>query len=185
VVIDLKAAPVPQDIDTQRGFYINEFIEDAREPVLIIGGPNRFDALICYYQSIKKYSFTQGDLNWEWGYKTKDISNIYKTAFCFDVIEHLFNPGMFLDELKKPITPDADIYITFPYRHNVKYWSNTHFQEYDRDRFKTLIEMCGYKIVKEQHVILHRPWQFYLGFRPLMRLLFNKYHYNLYLLRLK
>jgi len=183
MVIDLKAAPVTQDIDGQRRVEIMKFLSACGGITLVIGEHNEFDNYICRF-NCDEYVNTRGDLNWlKW--EPWYQGGIFNSVFCFDVIEHLINPGLFLKRLARFITNETNVYITFPYRHNVKYWSSTHFQEYDLDRFKTLVELCGYQIIREQHVILHRPWRFYLGFRPLMRLLFNKYHYNLYLLRLK
>jgi len=88
------------------------------------------------------YNHTEGDLNrlgWESPF-TK-----FNVIFCFEVLEHLMNPALFLRELKYRCHKDTQIFISYP-TNPLWLWGNRHFNEYTTDRFYTLISECGYEI---------------------------------------
>ena len=181
--INLKSEPTSQTIDNKRFEYLVKFMKDPVESVLDIGSQNNFGLKVAKYYNISICN-TDGDLDYtDWMPLGGDY---YKTVWIFEVIEHLMNPALFLKELKDIIDLNTQIYVTYPFRSVVSYWSDTHFNEMDEKRFRTLVESCGYEIVRYEKNRFYRKWNFYLrGIRPLIRLLFVPYFENYYELKLK
>jgi len=122
------------------------------------------------------YHNTDGDLDYDYIAPDKK----FRIVFCLEVIEHLLSPKFFLMELKKYITLDTDMYISYPSRAQWL-WTPYHFHEYDKVRFKYLLNLCGYEIVKHSKYKQKRKLKF--GFRPIIRQFYSPQ--NLYLVRLK
>lgn len=72
--------------------------------------------------------------------------NKFDSVFSSEVLEHVFNPDVILDELHRVMKPGADIVLTCPF-----YWPE-HEQPYDYARYssfglKSLFEKHGFEIV--------------------------------------
>ena len=116
----------------------------------------------------------------------------FDAIFIFEVLEHLINPLLFLESLKNYITKDTLVFISYPEHFIKQFWSNNHFNEYDKKRFEYLINEAGYKIIKHKSILW--LWckfrNYFTGIRPILRLVTGywiltifKKHY--YILRLK
>jgi hypothetical protein len=82
------------------------------------------------------------------------------------VIEHLLNPLLFFNKLSKATTADAQVVLSFPGRPKW-FWNNReHFHEYDKLRFKLLLDKSGWVVLKKKNIYVRR-WP--LGIRPLLR----------------
>jgi len=116
------------------------------------------------------YMFTVGDMNYpKWSHQKEKFDVI----FCFEVLEHLMNPLLFLGEIKARCNKDAKIFITFP-NNPLFLWSDRHFQEYTKSRFYTLISEAGYRIESYAWDRDFLPWkQLFTGVRPLVRTCFK------------
>lgn len=90
----------------------------------------------------------------------------FKFVTCFEVIEHLLNPRLFFDNLRKITPKDVVVYLSYPSR---PWWAENrheHFNEYSRVRFEYLLEKTGWKIVREKKIyVRRRP----VGIRPVIR----------------
>jgi len=133
------------------------------EPVLDCGGDNRFGRELAKELNLE-YHFTEGDLNGGWsGTRNPEV------VFCFEVIEHLMNPLLFLTTLRDLCDKNTKVYLSYP---RTPRWlmSDRHFHEFRDIEFHTLIDEAGFEIVKyEAHRIRH-DWIFYLtGLRPFIR----------------
>lgn len=94
----------------------------------------------------------------------------WNTIFCFEVLEHLYNPLFFLEELKKSLLPDGIIYLSTPYQwpHIIK--GRHHFHEITTDRLMWLFDEAGLKIIKQGKVSIAGKWyNHFYGFRPILR----------------
>jgi len=115
---------------------------------------------------------TQGDFNtvdWE----PLKIDK-YENAFCFEVIEHLCNPLLFLIKLKSYLTDNGKLFVSFPSGRPQFLWTNGHFHEYGKKRAEKLFEMAGYKIARKTRtsILWKKPHEYFKGVRPLLRLFF-------------
>lgn len=117
---------------------------------------------------------TTGDYNYATWEPVIIGATPFKTVFCFEVIEHILNPMLFLNRLKDFIADDADIYISFPSGRPQFLWTAGHFHEYSKDRAEKLFEMAGYQIIRSERssIIWKKPGDYFKGFRPLLRLIF-------------
>jgi len=151
--------------------WTKKLIDEIKEPVLDIGTPNVFGQALAKYINIDMDN-TRGDLNfdgWVPDLLGKPV-NKYRTVFCFEVIEHLLSPAMFLKRLRDFITDDVVVYITYPIRPHFM-WTHIHFHEYDRRRFLYMLDYCGFKVEKYEWRWQrdYFTWRFiFSGIRPLL-----------------
>ena len=103
----------------------------------------------------------------DWNYFYLSTHKKYDIVTCFEAMEHLLNPLLFLENLKEYIAKDGLIFISYPYRNSL-FWSDIHFHEYDIARFRYLIKTAGYKILAYKEVRMY-SWHGF-GIRPLLRL---------------
>ncbi len=116
---------------------------------------------------------TSGDLDCDFN-KAKIF---YKEIVYSHTIEHQFNPLFTLQELKKVMYKDSQLFIILPRRPKFL-WSNQHFHEIDDYRMRLLIERAGMKIVSIETHKAWRAWYDYLkGFRMFLRLFFETNSY--------
>jgi len=120
--------------------------------------------------------FTAGDLN-----RTMRASgDEYGVVTCFEVINHLFNHGVLIENIKKRLKRGGKLYLTTP-----KYWlfawkhGRGNYTEMDTHSIKLLFEYYGFKSLRYK---TKNPWPWYWplhrsfwGFRPPFRLLFNRF----------
>jgi len=150
--------------------------------VLDIGGDNLFGKKMSNEFGLNYFS-TMGDLDYHsW---TRDILNP-DVIFCFEVLEHLMNPLLFLNNLKRVYGGNnPQVFITYP---NNLFRSEHHFHEYKDDEFYTLIRSAGYYVIdyqKDPH--WHNKGFYFTGIKPLARLtwqILGKSKLNLYYLKM-
>jgi len=167
--------------------------------ILDIGPENIFGKQISNYFS-SDYYHTEGDLNYPYWNTTIDsfrtnnsIDKKWKAAFgticCFEVLEHLMNPLLFLNKLHSICDKDTKIFLSYPYNPLAFMWSDTHFHEYNPDRFNHLLKESKFKIIaQEQYKIYWKVKDYLKGFSPLLRLAWLIIGYpkqNLYYLKIK
>ena len=136
--------------------FLDKNKEYFREPVLDIGPSNEFGEAVAEKYGFE-YHWTIGDLNREWE-PSHDLK--YKTVICFEVLEHLINPGICLDNIKRYCAKDASLFVSVPRRglfdrqgSNMKFTSDLHFHEFDKKRIQCLWDECGYEVLDETHFI--------------------------------
>lgn len=151
--------------------------------VLDVGEKNNFGRKMAEEFGLF-YCSTNGDLDYQsW---TMEHVVKYDYIFCFEVIEHLMNPLLFLENLKSVCGDKTVIFLTYP---NNVFKSEHHFHEYSDDEFFTLITAAGFNVLDfktDRH--WHSFWFYFTGFRPLARLagqLTGKSKLNLWRLGIK
>ena len=101
----------------------------------------------------------------------------YDIILALDVIEHLMNPLLFMENVKKLLSKHGELYLStslarewYPlYPHG-----NAHFTEYTRSKLYELFEKSGWKVTQERVFIPFRFRDVFKGFRPILRLLIQR-----------
>ncbi|MCK4357204.1 MAG: methyltransferase domain-containing protein [Candidatus Cloacimonetes bacterium] len=97
----------------------------------------------------------------------------YDTVFCFEVIEHLFNPLHLLLEIRKILKDNGKLFLTTP-RHKPYFLRcKRHFHEFYKVDLVNLIKRAEFKIVRFQFTRRRELWRWFFGFRPFLRLIFG------------
>ncbi len=139
-----------------------EFMCWIKPPVLVTGKRTEFEPHLEDYFG-EKFRYTAFDLNDEWD----DMeATSFNTILCFQVIEHLLNPLLFLQMCKRYLDEDGLLYISYPLHNFKAFWTSGHFHEYDKSRFHYLVKESGFKIVDYKERIM---WRRIKGIRPIVR----------------
>lgn len=141
-----------------------EFMDELRAPVADMGDPNTAKKLIENVKGIEIESIYNIDFDYD------PIPGQWGTIICLEILEHLFNPLFFLENIKKALKPGGILYLSTPYRAKFL-WTEHHYHEIDDKRIRWLFERAGFGIEKEKKIRLFRGWKWHLkGVRPLLRL---------------
>jgi SAM-dependent methyltransferase len=133
-------------------------ILDIGEPNLITGGLNKY---------LWNVTNTEGDLNFPgWLPDGK-----FQFVFCFEVLEHLQNPLLFLREVRDRMPDGGKLYLTTPMESLRMLRMPFHFIEYDRYRLMSLFDLSGCFRIEEIGITgSGYPWFiFWRGLRPFLR----------------
>ncbi|MDD5543928.1 MAG: methyltransferase domain-containing protein [Acidobacteriia bacterium] len=105
----------------------------------------------------------------------------YGTVLSFEVLEHLFNPLLHLEEIKELLQKDGVLLLSTPSRPHFC-WGQYHFHEIARPQLYKLFKRAGFEVVDKRRITMRQPWTHYVfGIRPFLRFWFG--WSNLYLLR--
>lgn len=136
-----------------------EFLDDIEFPACDCGENNPMKEMINPNITSINVDFDRDKFPGQW-----------KTITCFEVLEHLYNPLFFLENLKKALLPGGYIYLSTPYQFPQFLKAVHHFHEIPTDRLMWLFNEAGLKIVKEGKVTIAGNWYNHIrGFRPLLR----------------
>jgi SAM-dependent methyltransferase len=160
---------LPESEGTRRSArFIIDFIGNRKlGKVLDIGCPNPLGALLEKHYNLKLDN-TEIDLD------IGELSGKYDTIFCFEVIEHLFNPLHFLFQIRRVLKDDGRLYITTPKCKPYFLWSKVHFHEFHQRELIDLIERARLKTVRMKCVKVRPLCWYFTGFRPFLRLFFER-----------
>ena len=143
--------------------------------ILSIGNEHPFDQELCEIFGAK-YNHTTSDLDY-W-LCIKDGLPIFKTVFCFDVIEFIMNPLELLLDIADRLNKDSRLYITYQYNPLTFFWSPLHFVQYPKRSFEKLIEKAGFEIVHRKRIWFEN--YSLRGIRPILKALSaSRYYYKL------
>lgn len=182
--INLKVIPTFKHDDQIRMWRTIGFIgKETNGIVLDIGNENPVGNFMARYYKVQKDN-TNFDLDFP---KFSDfVGKKYDNIWCFENIEHLMNSLLFLKSLRLVCKKDTKIYLTYPLRPRL-FWAITHFHEYDKKRFRFMLEQAKYEVIRyKQHIHWRPDWWFYLsGIRPFFRLTVGRCKQQFYELRIK
>jgi len=206
---DFDYTDLPQRFARTLEFFLDFGLKRAIHPVLDIGAENEFGKKLAEMLEYE-YIWTEGDLDycsWEPSDEKKlwsgdfDRLEVFRTVTCFEVLEHLMNPAMFLKDLKQYVAKDVLLFVSLPRRVHSFFWSRTHFHEFDEKRTLHLFEATGYEVrIRRSYVQWPVFSEFFKGkkigrfwipgIRPMLRLfsgyfLFGLTRRHFYMLTLK
>ncbi len=142
--------------------------------ILDIGEPNSFTKTLVKEFGVE-IANTEGDFNFpDWTPKDK-----FQIVFCFEVVEHLMNPLLFLKTLRERMHEGGVLYLTCPKPSFRFLQMDFHFNEMDERRLRALFTLSGgFRIEESGTTKSAYPWFiFWRGFRPLCRWFFQKTYY--------
>jgi len=98
----------------------------------------------------------------------------YDTIFCFEVLEHLFNPLHFLTEAYKVLKTNGKMYLSTPKGKPHFLWWKHHFHEFHEQELNHLIKRASFKIVKRKYYNVLPISKGFTGFRPFLRMFLQR-----------
>ena len=153
----------------QRGKETIEVIRPLRKnKVLDIGSRNLFTKEIESVFNIK-IDNTTGDLDYELVTMSWDGQSQkgYDLVICSHIIEHLMNPLLMVENIKKVMTDNGNLVIAYPVRWT-KEW-HRHFHEIPKRDMWNLIAKAKMKVVYWEEHNAHKNFPLYFGVRPYIR----------------
>ena len=143
---------------------IVNFIDELPSQVCDLGPPNYKKSLLEEKLDISIQSIYGFDFDLE------PIPVKCGTLFCFEILEHLFNPLFFLNNCRESLIQNGVLYLSTPYRPHFL-WTEHHYHEIDDRRIEWLFEKANLEVIKHQKMLLYRGIKFHLsGIRPFLRL---------------
>jgi SAM-dependent methyltransferase len=134
---------------------------------LDIGERNPLTEILENYYAIKIEN-TNVDLDVE------KLSGKYDTIFCFEVIEHLYNPLHLLLEIHKILNDKGQLYLSTPKGKPHFLWFKHHFHEIYEPELRSLFIRAGFTISRLKYFRVIPIWKGFAGFRPFIRMLFQR-----------
>ena len=125
--------------------WLRPVLGESLQPVLDIGASNPFGRELAKDLEYK-YNYTLGDLDTR-HWTSNSVPFKCNTVFCFEVLEHLKNPDLFLRTLKDYLNPAALVIVSFPTHIHPVFWSRTHFHEFDEKRASCLFSEASYEVI--------------------------------------
>ncbi len=97
----------------------------------------------------------------------------YDTVFCFEVLEHLFNPLHMLLEIHNVLKDDGILYLSTPKAKPYFLIARHHFHEFHQRELLDIFKRAGFQV---NRLAYHRvrPLSKCIGFRPFLRLIFER-----------
>ena len=140
-----------------------DFIESVDLPSCDCGEDNPLKRMI-------KDHFNKEICSYDVDFDYEKMQGRYKTVFCFELLEHLYNPLFFLNNIKNMLLPDGIIYLSTPYQRPQLLKSIHHFHEIPDDRLMWLFNEAGLKILKQKRIAIAGNWYDHIhGIRPILR----------------
>lgn len=94
----------------------------------------------------------------------------YNTIFAFEVLEHIFNPLVFLDSLKAMLLDNGSIYLSTPYQRPQIIKAIHHYHEIPTDRLMWLFNEAKLEVIREGKITIAGNWYEHIhGIRPILR----------------
>jgi SAM-dependent methyltransferase len=141
--------------------------EDLSGKIADCGENNPLKEAIEKHFGIKIYGF-----DWDFNYSVpiSERGWNYDIIFCFEVLEHLFNPLLFLNNLTRLLKQSGTIYLSTPRQWPQLIKSVHHYYEIPTDRLMWLFEEAGLIIKREGKITIAGNWYNHIhGIRPMLR----------------
>jgi len=128
------------------------------------GEDNPLKNIICSRLGLKIET-----INWDFNHRCA-LDEKYDVILCFEVLEHLFNPLLFLESLKELLNENGVIYLSTPYHRPQLLKTPHHYHEIPSDRIMWLFEAAGLRAEEMVKINSAGKWYNHLtGIRPVMR----------------
>ena len=109
-------------------------------------------------------------LDWDFDRNFGTQYGKYDVIFCFEVLEHLFNPLFFLQVLKYHLESGGIIYLSTPRQWPQCIKAIHHYHEIPTDRLMWLFDAAGLQVEEMVKITIAGNWYNHLyGIRPILR----------------
>ena len=100
----------------------------------------------------------------------------YDVVLCFEVIEHLQNPLLFMTNLKGMLKPGGVIYLSTPERIRILQNNPYHFIEMNAKHLdRWILSPLKLRVLRSTRELIFHSWGFYFtGLRPLLRMFLDR-----------
>lgn len=118
------------------------------------------------------YRVSITSIDWDFNEPLYIADNVkkYDTIFAFEILEHLFNPLVFLHSIKRLLAHDGKIYLSTPYQIPQIIKAVHHYHEIPTDRLTWLFDEAELQVIKNDKITIAGNWYEHLrGFRPILR----------------
>lgn len=117
----------------------------------------------------KHFNITIDSVNFDFNYSF-NMKKEYDVILCFEVLEHLFNPLLFLEQLKGMLTKGGVIYLSTPYQKPQILKAIHHYHEIPSDRIEWLFNAAKLNIKSVKNITIAGNWHDHIyGIRPILR----------------
>lgn len=108
-------------------------------------------------------------LDWNFDYPIKSVQS-YDVILCFEVLEHLFNPLIFLESIKAMLYYNGVLYLSTPRQWPQCLKAIHHYHEIPNDRLMWLFDAAGLKVIECKKITIAGNWYNHIhGIRPILR----------------
>jgi SAM-dependent methyltransferase len=142
-----NSAHVTDDFCTERRLWeTSGFIEAhpfVGKNVLDVGESNYVGGFLSRWLNLSVDN-TTGDLN----NGMESATLCYDAAFCFEVMEHVMNPLLLLQEIESRLLRGGVLYLSTPVHNRFGFYFNetNHFAEYKEQSLRAVVEYAGFRI---------------------------------------
>jgi len=116
-------------------------------------------------QDVKNVEFRQSNLE----AKLKFKSNFFDKIFCLDVLEHIYNRKLLLNEIKRLLKKNGILFISVPNKNTswkkiqkkagLNYYADPdHKIEYSLKQIKLILIKAGFLILSIEPIVYDTPW---------------------------
>ena len=102
------------------------------------------------------------------------IESKYDVITAFEIIEHLYNPLHFLEQIRQGLLENGRVYLSTPEGKPYFLWAPGHFHEIHQERLHSLFKRAQFRIIRQNTFRIHHTYFYFTGFRPLLRGIFEK-----------
>ena len=94
----------------------------------------------------------------------------YDVILCLEVLVHLFNPLLFLEQLKEMLNENGIIYLSTPRQFPQFLKAIHHYHEIPTDRLMWLFNAAGFRVMDKKKITIAGNWYNHIiGIRPILR----------------
>jgi len=123
-----------------------------------------------------------GSLDWDFNKTYYGLEKKYDNILCFEVLEHVMNPLLFLKQLKRLLKENGSIYLSTPYQFPQIIKVIHHYHEIPTDRLIWLFNEAGLKYKLVGKITIAGKWYEHIhGIRPILRYFQKTRLYRLYI----
>ena len=151
---------------------VAEFVGQTPEPILDLGEDNPKIRIVSEVRGFTYTSCSDVDFDHE------PIPGTWGTIFCLEILEHLYNPLLALENMKRALGPGGVIYLSTPRRPHYL-WFEEHFHEIDDRRIGWLFQRAGLCAVRRRLGARQDLRFHFSGIRPFLRLFTSTRIYEL------
>lgn len=105
----------------------------------------------------------------------------YRTVFCFEILEHVQNPLLFMAEVSNLLDTNGVLFLATPSRFRFL-WGSHHFFEMDKNHIeKWICTPLDLKIIRSRKIRIKPNISImdFIGIRPLLRLPFKLFSHTI------